>query len=200
MIHKFPAFGARSGHGRLPRSGPAADVRRLRTAAYPRPTMSRVSMDRRISAPCALVAVILGSVGCATPAAADPVPPGWEARNFAPVGYSTVGDRKGAFKMALKKVNGRWYMYMGHLWHFGWSIVDVTHPRDPKFVKFIPGADNTWNIQVTLHDNLMLTALQKSTPIWGGDPTKPQDEGVLIWDLSDPINPTQLAHWKTGAS
>ena len=61
-------------------------------------------MDRRISAPCALVAVVLGSLACAKPAAADPVPPGWEARNFAPVGYSTVGDRKGAFKMALKRI------------------------------------------------------------------------------------------------
>ena len=82
------------------------------------------------------------------------------------VGYSSVDNRKGAFKMALKKVNGRWYMYMGHLWHYGWSILDVTDPRDPKFVKFIPGADNTWNIQVTLHDNLMLTALQKSAMSW----------------------------------
>ena len=122
------------------------------------------------------------------------------ARETVYASFMGAGPIAGAFKMALKKVNGRWYMYMGHLWHFGWSIVDVTDPRDPKFVKFIPGADNTWNIQVTLHDNLMLTALQKSTPIWGGDPTKPQDEGVLIWDLSDPINPTQLAHWKTGAS
>jgi hypothetical protein len=101
--------------------------------------------------------------------------------------------------MAIKKVNGRWYMYLSHLWHYGWSILDITDPRDPKLVKFIPGADNTWNIQVTLHDNLMLTALQKSVAAWGADPTKPQDEGVLIWDISDPINPKKLAHWKTGA-
>ena len=73
-----------------------------------------------------------------------------------PVGYTDVGGRKGAFKMAIKKANGRWYMYLSHLWHYGWSIVDVTDPRDPKFIKHIPGANNTWNIQVTLHDNLML--------------------------------------------
>src|SRR5215211_323881 len=114
--------------------------------------------------------VLLGAaaivVGLAAQSAADPVPPGWEARNMEAVGYSGVDNRKGAFKMALKKVNGRWYMYMGHLWHYGWSILDVTDPRDRKFVKFIPGADNTWNIQVTLHDNLMLTALQKSAMSW----------------------------------
>jgi len=135
----------------------------------------------------------------ASSATADPIPAGWEGSNMEAVGYSSVDNRKGAFKMALKKVNGRWYMYMGHLWHYGWSILDVTNPRDPKFVKFIPGADNTWNIQVTLHDNLMLTALQKSAVSWGANPAKPQDEGVLIWDISDPINPQQLSHWKTGA-
>jgi hypothetical protein len=43
-----------------------------------------------------------------TAAAADAIPPGWEANNLEPVGYSGVDNRKGAFKMALKKVNGRW--------------------------------------------------------------------------------------------
>src|SRR5207244_5862503 len=151
---------------------------------------------------CALAAgaVVVAGLGLGAPAVADPIPPGWEASKLAPIGYSSVGDRKGAFKMALKKVNGRWYMYMGHLWDYGWSILDVTDPRDPKFVKFIPGADNTWNIQVTLHDNLMLTALQKAAAAWGADPGKPQDEGVLIWDISDPVDPKQLSHWKTGTS
>ena len=94
-----------------------------------------------------------------------------------PVGYSGVDNRKGAFKMAIKKANGRWYMYVSHLWHDGWSILDVTDPRDPKFVKFIPGSDNTWNIQVTLHDNLMLTALQKSVAAWGADPSEAAGRG-----------------------
>jgi hypothetical protein len=147
-----------------------------------------------------VAAIAVGAVGFAVPAYADSIPPGWEARQMEPVGYTEVGGRKGAFKMAIKKANGRWYMYLSHLWHYGWSIVDVTDPRDPKVVKFISGASNTWNIQVTLHDNLMLTALQKSVPAWGGDPSKPQDEGVLIWDIANPEDPKQLAHWKTGAS
>jgi hypothetical protein len=100
----------------------------------------------------ALTAIVLAASVAPRAAAADPIPPGWEASKLEPVGYSGVDNRKGAFKIALKKVNGRWYMYVGHLWHFGWSILDVTDPRDPKFVKFLAGADNTWNIQVTLHD------------------------------------------------
>jgi hypothetical protein len=48
---------------------------------------------------------------------ADSIPPGWESNNLEPVGYSALDNRKGAFKMAIKKVNGHWYLYMGHLWH-----------------------------------------------------------------------------------
>src|SRR5262249_16537992 len=112
----------------------------------------------------------------------------------------SLSGRKGAFKMAIKKVNGRWYLYMGHLWHYGWSIVDVTDSKDPKFVKTIQGPKNTWTIQMTLHDNIMVTALEKSSLAWGADPNKPNEEGVLIWDISDPVNPRQLSHWKTGAT
>ncbi len=146
------------------------------------------------------VAVAVAAIGFATPGRADPIPPGWTARNFEPVGYSAMGDRLGAFKMSIKKVNNRWYLFTGHLWHFGWSIVDVTDPKDPKLVKFIPGPDNTWTIQMTLHDNLMVTALQKGTAVWGIDPKKPNEEGILIWDISDPVNPKQVSQWKTGAT
>jgi len=148
----------------------------------------------------AMGAVAVAAVGVATESHADSIPPGWEAHNMEPMGYSGLDNRKGAFKVAIKKVNGRWYLYMGHLWHYGWSIVDVTDPRDPKFVKTVPGPGNTWTIQMTLHDNIMVTALEKSSLAWGADPNKPNEEGVLIWDISDPINPRQLSHWKTGAS
>jgi hypothetical protein len=145
-------------------------------------------------------AVAIAAAGLAARSHADSIPPGWEASNMEPIGYSALDNRKGAFKMAIKKVNGRWYLYMGHLWHYGWSIVDVTDPKDPKFVKTVPGPGNTWTIQMTLHDNIMVTALEKSSLAWGADPNKPNDEGVLIWDISDPINPRQLSHWKTGAT
>jgi hypothetical protein len=151
---------------------------------------------------CAAIsgAIAVAAAGLAARSHADPIPPGWETNNMEPIGYSGLENRKGAFKMAIKKVNGRWYLYMGHLWHYGWSMVDVTDPRDPKFLKTIPGPGNTWTIQMTLHDNIMVTALEKSSLAWGADPNKPNDEGVLIWDISDPINPRQLSHWRTGST
>ncbi|MDB5410230.1 MAG: hypothetical protein JWL84_5142 [Rhodospirillales bacterium] len=145
-------------------------------------------------------AFMAGVASQAPPAFADPIPPGWQANAMRPIGYSEVGGRGGAFKMAIRQVGGRWYLYVAHLWHHGWSILDVTDAANPEFVKFIPGPDNTWTIQMTLHDDLMITALQQSAPGWGNDPTKPFDEGVLIWNIADPVNPKQLAHWRTGAT
>ena len=153
-------------------------------------------MITRRLAPAVAAAVTLASAA----AVADPIPAGWQASNMAPLGYTEMQNRRGAFKMAIKKVNGRWYLYLSHLWHHGWSIVDVTDPRDPKYLKTVPGPGNTWTIQVTLADNILITALQKSSVLWGADPNKPNDEGVLIWDIADPENPRQLSHWKTGAS
>ncbi len=128
------------------------------------------------------------------------IPKGWEAENMHPIGYSNLDGHEGAFKMAIRHVDGHWYLYMGHLWNRGWTIVNVTDPSHPKVVKFIPGPPNTWTIQMELHDNTMVTALQKIQPGWGGDPKKPYEEGVLIWDISDPVNPKLLSHWKTGAT
>src|ERR1700735_548079 len=131
-------------------------------------------------------------------AKADPIPKGWEALNMKPVGYSDVDGRGGIFKLAIRHVGDKWYMYAGHLWHHGWSIIDVTDPANMHVVKFVDGPLNTWTIQMTLHDNLMVTALQKCPEEWGCDPKEPQDEGILIWDISDPVNPKLLSQWKTG--
>ena len=147
-----------------------------------------------------LAALLLGLAAIvAGPVRADPIPPGWEASNMRPIGYSDLDGRNGGFKMAIRQVAGRWYLYMGHLWHHGWTIVDVTDPANPKVAKWIPGPENTWTIQMTLHDNLMITALQKSSAGWGNDPDKPNDEGVLIWDIANPTEPKLLSQWKTGA-
>ena len=145
-------------------------------------------------------AVSIGVLFTQLAAHADPIPKGWQASNMKAIGYSGLDGRGGAFKMAIRQVAGRWYLYMGHEWHRGWSILDVTNPTNPKYVKFVEGPDNTNTIQMEFHDNIMVTALQRKQPNWGGDPNRPNEEGVLIWDISDPVNWTQLSHWKTGST
>ncbi len=129
---------------------------------------------------------------------ADQIPAGWKASNMTPIGYSDLEGRE-AFKMAIRHVGDRWYLYLGHFTAHGWSIVDVTDPKNPKVVKFIPGPPNTSTGQLDLHDNILVTPLQDRNG-YGGDPNKLVNEGVLIWDIQDPVNPKQLSWWKTGAT
>jgi hypothetical protein len=136
----------------------------------------------------------------AAPASADSIPQGSAAFNMKAIGYTGVGGRGGAFKMVVRRVGDKWYMYAGHLWDSGWSILDVTDAANPKFLKFVPGPDNTNTIQMEIHGNTMITALQRRPPNWGGDPKRPNDEGAIIWDISDPVNWKKLSQWKTGAN
>src|SRR6202790_4425579 len=131
---------------------------------------------------------------------ADPIPQGWAADHIKPIGYSGLDGRGGAFKMAIKRVNDHWYMFLGHLWHSGWTILDVTDPANPKFLKFVGAPANTQNIQMEFHDNIMGTALQRRPPNWGGHANEPNDGGALIWYISDPVNRILLSHWNGGAN
>jgi hypothetical protein len=153
-------------------------------------------LSRITCAHIVLTVIVMAMSGL--PAFADQIPAGWAANNMKPIGYSDMDGRGGAFKMAIRHVGDRWYLYMGHLWNRGWSIVDVTDPANPKVAKFIPGPENTWTIQMDLHDNTMLTSVGSFAPSWGGDPNKPSEEGVLIWDISNPLSPELYSHWKTG--
>jgi len=115
------------------------------------------------------------------------------------VSYSEV-DGRPPFKLAIQERDGRWLLYMGHLWDRGWTIMDVTHPSRPRVLNFIPGPPNTWTIQMEIEDGKMITALERIAPGWGGDPEQPNDEGVLIWSLDDPVNPKLLGQFRTGGT
>jgi len=118
------------------------------------------------------------------------------AHNIEVLGYHDLGG-KPAFKLALQEVAGRWYLYMGHLWHRGWTILDVTDPGRPEHVAFIPGPENSWTIQVQVAEGKMITALERIAPGWGGVKGKEYSEGFLIWDVSDPRRVRQIGHYRT---
>lgn len=114
------------------------------------------------------------------------------------VGYDDLDGRSG-FKLALHEANGRFYLYVAALWHSGWSIVDVTDPRSPRFVRWIEGPPNTWTIQVQVAEGRMITSLEHIPAGWGGGEATPPEEGFLIWDLADPEDPQRVGHWRGGA-
>ena len=137
-------------------------------------------------------ATALVMVALASNALADPIPPGGQGDRLKVIGFSGLDGHYGAFKMALNHAaNGRWYLYMGHSFDLGWSILDVTNAQDPKYVKFIPydGPKDWITSQVTVHGNLMITSLdRRNAP--GPD--------MIFWDVSDPINPKEIARWGNG--
>jgi hypothetical protein len=142
-----------------------------------------------------LGAVAIGLAFAAGSAKADAIPKGGQAENMKVIGFSGLDGRYGAFKMALNHpANGRWYLYMGHSFNQGWSILDVTDPANPKLVKFIPfnGPKDWITSQVTVHDNLMITSLDRRTPADGPD--------IILWDISDPVNPKELSRWGSGTT
>jgi hypothetical protein len=144
---------------------------------------------------------IMGEPAAASGGPRSSKPPRGSAHNVRTVGYSDLDGRGGGFKMAVQEVDGRWLLYLGHLWHRGWTILDVTRPSRPEVLNFIEGPENTWTIQMELNGGKMITALEQMPESWGGDPNLPFEEGVLIWDLAeDPVHPALLGHFATGGS
>jgi hypothetical protein len=124
--------------------------------------------------------------------------PAAEAWNIDAIAYHDL-EKRPAFKIALYVVNDRWLLYLSHFWHSGWSIVDVTDPENPEYLRFIPGPANTFTLQVQVADGLMVGSMEKIfSKLWGGDESKPFEEGILLYDVAaDPTNPRLLSHWRT---
>ena len=130
---------------------------------------------------------------------APTIPQGFYAQNIEPLGYHDLNGRP-AFKLAMQEVNSRWYLYVAHLWHRGWSVLDVTDPDAVELCTYVPGPENTWTIQIQVADGKMITGLERIAPGWGGADDQPFTEGFFIFDVSQPTKPRQLGHFKTGST
>jgi hypothetical protein len=124
--------------------------------------------------------------------------PGASAEGIEAVGYHDL-DGRPVFKLAMQVVEGRWYLYATHFWEPRLSILDVTDPARPRVVAAIEGPANTATWQVQVADDLLIQGLEHKPEVWGGDPGASADEGVRIYDVSDPTSPVLLSHWRTGA-
>lgn len=128
-----------------------------------------------------------------------------ERENVSLAGYHDLKDRPG-FKMGMQVVDDRWYLYLAHFWHSGWSVLDVTDPTAPSLVNFVRGPEDTMTLQMQVADGLMITSLERPREQYGpvGDPMDPsacEAEGVYVWNVADdPTTPELLAHYETGGS
>src|ERR1700687_5206165 len=88
-------------------------------------------------------ALILGAVlAIATGVAhADPIPPVAEASNMQIIGHSNLnGAGKGGEGLALRQFpNGQRVLFLAHeSAPMCFSVIDVTHPEDPKVIAQLP--------------------------------------------------------------
>lgn len=126
----------------------------------------------------------------------DTLPAGF-SKDFLLVGYHDL-DGKTGFKLAMTQVADRWYLYLCHHRAGGWAVLDVTDPARPEKALDLPFSPSVMTNQIQVADKLMLTPLQHFHD-GAVRPSDPADEGILIWDLSDPAAPRRIGHWRTGA-
>jgi len=117
------------------------------------------------------------------------------------IGYHPLEDRPG-FKLAMQEVEGRFFLYVAHLWEARISVLDVTEPTKPRLLHAEDGPGNTWSHQVQVAGGRMVTNLEHRLPNWGLDPDGPDpQEGLCIWDVaSDPARPRLLGTWRGGGN
>lgn len=127
-----------------------------------------------------------------------------ESKNVELVAYHPT-EKRPPFKFGMQVHEGRWYLYCTHLWHCGWTIFDVTDPYQPQFLKWIDGPPNTWTIQIQVAEGKIITGLEKIAGghdaralAWGHDPSKGWEEGIMIWDVANPVEPRFLGQYRTG--
>ena len=137
----------------------------------------------------------------------DDAPGAVERRNVDLVGYDDLEGRRNAFKLAVQEVDGRWYCYLAHFWDCGWSIVDVTDPSDPTYVRFVEGPANTQTTQIQVVDGTMVVNLEPPFAHDGApdrvlgesvfDPHEPATTGAYVFDVSDPEAPVRRGFYET---
>jgi hypothetical protein len=74
------------------------------------------------------------------------------ARNMRLIGHADQGGRPDGVQLMVH----RGYAYIGHMFSKGFSVVDVKDWARPKPVQYVPAAQNTWNIHLQTHDDLLL--------------------------------------------
>jgi len=149
---------------------------------------------------------------------ADPIPPGWQALNMKPIGFLDYHDRYSG-KLTIKESAGRWYLYQAYNKTTDGKppaivVTEVTDPTNPVVVKQIDYPMDGNVAQVTLHGDILITGLARQLTKY--DTThainfmsafqpeeipddKLNDEGIIIWDVSNPTEPVEVSRWESGA-
>jgi len=138
-----------------------------------------------------------------------------EASNMRLVGMSDLQARS-AYQPTIHKQGERYIAYIGHhggtpdvpkpinkmtgMAEFnGTSILDVTDPANPKYLKHLPGLEGNYE-----EGGAQMVRVCDGRSLPKGDPAKTYMLRVFggkaheVWDVSDPMNPTLLTRLESG--
>lgn len=136
------------------------------------------------------------------------------ARNMKLIGHSDIGGRGDGLQLMVH----RGFAYVGHPWSRGFSVVDVRDPRRPGEVTYVPAPDNTWNIHLQAHGDLLLVinALDLFADVdvatdervyytksvgetFGAAASKQAwTAGMTVYDISKPDRPRKIGQLESG--
>jgi hypothetical protein len=115
------------------------------------------------------------------------------------VGFTDIGGKRDALQMDYQEVDGRHYLYVGHFWSEGVSILDVTDPTQPKQAGFVATPnDATWHIKVQVAEKLMMVPCELNFFAPPGVDASQAKSGVRIFDVSNPTEPDEIAYYAAG--
>jgi hypothetical protein len=80
------------------------------------------------------------------------------AKNTKLIGYTDQGGRSDGVQVMVNKG----YAFVGHMFSKGFSVIDVRDPRNPKPVNYVSSPENTWNLHLQTHGDLLLVVNAKN--------------------------------------
>jgi hypothetical protein len=127
------------------------------------------------------------------------------------LGYSDQGGRPHGIQIMVHNDHA----YVGQARYGGFTIVDVTNPREPRPAGFVATAPGTLNIHLQVHDNLLLVVdganlfsiygspqayYSRSMEGWSSERFGQRGvdfmAGLRVYDISRPAEPRQIGYFE----
>ena len=129
------------------------------------------------------------------------------AKNMRILSHSDQGGRPDGVQIMVH----RGFAYIGHIFSKGFSVIDVRDPKNPKATGYFPAPENTWNLHLQAHDDLLLVVhakdmfaqpeLEDEKNYYKGaanfhakehEEEKNWSAGMAVYDISSPETPRQI--------
>ncbi|MEM9223218.1 MAG: hypothetical protein AAGB11_12560 [Pseudomonadota bacterium] len=131
------------------------------------------------------------------------------SKNMTLIGHCDQGGRPDGVQLMVNKR----FAITGHMFSKGFSVIDVHNPRNPRPVNYIEAPDNTWNIHLQTHDDLLLVInakdmfaaaeFQDETEYYKGklgrkvgtaDGSRERNwtAGLSVYDIANPAQPRKI--------